>query len=157
MFECEKCGSATRAMLMMQVSAPPEMLHYFSKKNMRSKDFHILGVLWETADYICTNESCRHITNGYGNYVTNLKKENERLKKILEEEYERGRITNYKDDTPSIIKELKEQATVLIDEGWGCSSLEFDEEKFAELLLKFVMLYVTQYTIQNGYCVKCLE
>jgi dihydroorotate dehydrogenase len=51
---------------------------------MQSKEFQILGVLWETADFICLNESCRHVTNGYGNYVTDLKKENERLKKLLE-------------------------------------------------------------------------
>jgi len=34
------------------------------------------------------------------------------------------------------IKELKEQATVLIDDDWGCIYPEFDEEKFAELIVK---------------------
>ena len=84
MFNCEKCGGSTNAMVLMEVSAPSEMMHKFSKKNMQSKEFQILGVLWETADFICLNESCRHVTNGYGNYVTDLKKENERLKKLLE-------------------------------------------------------------------------
>lgn len=84
MFECERCGSPTKAMLQMSVCAPSEMMHNFSKKNIRSAEFQIHGVLWETADFICTNEACRHITDGYGNYVTRLKKENEKLKSVLE-------------------------------------------------------------------------
>lgn len=80
MFECEKCGSPTRAMVQMAVSAPSEMMYDFTKKNMKSADFKIHGVIWETADFICTNQSCQHVTNGYGNYVTRLKKENETLK-----------------------------------------------------------------------------
>lgn len=85
MFECEKCGSPTKAMVMMQVCAPANMMHNFSKKNMRDKNFTIMGVMWETADYICTNEKCRHVTNGYGNYVTNLQKENELLKQKIKD------------------------------------------------------------------------
>lgn len=83
MFECEKCGSPTKAMGQMTVSVPSSMMHNFSKKNMRSKDFEVFGVLWETFDFICTNESCRHVRNGYGNYVTNLKKENDELKEQI--------------------------------------------------------------------------
>jgi len=67
----------------MQVVAPSDMMYKFSKKNMKSKEFQIYGVLWETADFICTNSACNHVTNGYGNYVTNLKKENEILKRNL--------------------------------------------------------------------------
>jgi len=69
----------------MVVTAPSEMMHKFTKKFMQSKDFNINGVLWETADYLCINETCRHVSNGYGNYVSNLKKENEALKKRLGE------------------------------------------------------------------------
>lgn len=83
MFECEKCGSPTDAMVQMVVCAPSTMLHRFTKKNMNTKEFRIKGVLWETADFLCTNDECRHVTDGYGNYVTNLKKENERLKTEL--------------------------------------------------------------------------
>ena len=43
-------------------------------------------VLWETADFICTNPKCGKVLNGYGNYVTNLKKEVERLKAKYEPE-----------------------------------------------------------------------
>jgi hypothetical protein len=45
MFECEKCGSPTKAMVQMQVSAPAEMMHNFTKKNMASKEFRIMGGL----------------------------------------------------------------------------------------------------------------
>jgi hypothetical protein len=34
------------------------------------------------------------------------------------------------------IKELKEQATVLVDDDWGCIYPEFDEEKFAQLIVE---------------------
>ena len=38
-----------------------------------------MGVKWETADFICTNAECRHVTLGYGNYVSNLEKEKDKL------------------------------------------------------------------------------
>lgn len=85
MYQCEKCGSETRAMGYMQVSVPSSYMNNFTKNNIKSKEFRILGVNWETFDFICTNESCRYVTDGYGNYVTNLKKENERLKNSLNE------------------------------------------------------------------------
>ncbi len=81
MFECEKCGGDTRVMVQIVVSAPSDMMHNFTKGNMRSKEFKIMGVLWETGDFICN--LCGHVTDGYGNYVTNLRKENEKLKTIL--------------------------------------------------------------------------
>lgn len=83
MYKCEKCGSETKAMVLMSVCAPSEMLHNFTKKNLNSKEFQILGVLWETADFLCQNEECRHVSNGYGNYVTKLAKENKELKEEL--------------------------------------------------------------------------
>jgi hypothetical protein len=61
------------------------MAHQFSKKNLRKKEVYLMGVLWETADYICTNPKCGKVVDGYGNYVSNLKKENEILKKKLME------------------------------------------------------------------------
>lgn len=81
MFECERCGGESRVMVMMQVSAPSSMMYKFSKKNMASKEFTIWGVNWETADFICTK--CGYTTNGYGNYVKKLEKENEELKQKL--------------------------------------------------------------------------
>lgn len=65
------------------LSAPGELAHQFSKQNLRRKDVYLMGVLWETADYICTNEACQYIIDGYGNYVTGLEKENDRLKQEL--------------------------------------------------------------------------
>ena len=93
MHKCEKCGSDTKVMVQMSVCAPSEMMYDFSKKNMSKKDFKVLGVLRETADYLCTNNDCGHISNGYGNYVTNLKKENDRLKEELKK-YKKDRNTN---------------------------------------------------------------
>ena len=63
------------------ISAPGELAHKFGKSNLRRGDVHLLGVQWETADYICSNPKCGHVVDGYGNYVSNLKKENDRLKK----------------------------------------------------------------------------
>mgnify|MGYP000704705494 CR=1 FL=1 len=78
-FECQKCGSLTRVQVLASISAPGELSHQFSKSNLRRADVWLMGVNWETADYICTNDMCRHVTNGYGNYVTRLKNEREGL------------------------------------------------------------------------------
>ena len=78
--KCERCGNDTRIQVQAVISAPGELAHQFSKQNLRRKDVYLMGVLWETADYICTNPDCRKVINGYGNYITNLKKEVERLK-----------------------------------------------------------------------------
>ncbi len=77
---CEKCNSPTRMQVQATISAPGELAHQFSKKNLRQKEVHLMGVMWETADFICTNPNCSHVTNGYGTYVSNLRKEVERLK-----------------------------------------------------------------------------
>lgn len=81
--KCPRCGSDTRVMVQAVLSAPSSLMHQFSKSNLRRKDVYLTGVLWETADTICTNEKCRAVQDGYGNYVTNLKKENERLQATL--------------------------------------------------------------------------
>lgn len=81
---CERCGAPLRMQVQAVLSAPGELTHQFSKSNLRRKDVYLLGVLWETADYICTNPACGKVTDGYGNYVTWLKKEVERLKEKYE-------------------------------------------------------------------------
>lgn len=81
--KCERCGGSTRMQVQAVISAPGELAHKFSKKNLRRKDVHFIGVLWETADFICENTKCRHVLNGYGNYVTELKKEVERLRSLV--------------------------------------------------------------------------
>ena len=78
--ECDRCGSPTRMQVEAVISAPGELAHRFSKQNLRSKDVYLLGVMWETAGFICTNPKCGKVRDGYMNYVTNLKKEVERLK-----------------------------------------------------------------------------
>jgi hypothetical protein len=77
--KCPKCGSPTRMMVQTCITAPSELYGNMTKAAYRRKDVELWGVLWETADFICTNEKCGHATDGYGNYLTNLKKENERL------------------------------------------------------------------------------
>jgi len=79
MNECQKCGSDTRMQVNVVISAPGDLAHNLSKRNLRSKDVFIMGVKWETADFICTNAKCRHVTIGYGNYVSNLEKEKDKL------------------------------------------------------------------------------
>ena len=54
---------------------------------------YLMGVLWETADFICTNPECRKVLDGYGNYVTSLKKEVERLKSKYEPETPNAEVT----------------------------------------------------------------
>lgn len=70
---CENCGSEMQMTVQMLVSAPSSMESHFTKMNMRKKEFKPVAVSWETANYFC--ENCGHIIHGYGNYVTNLKKD----------------------------------------------------------------------------------
>ena len=90
--KCIHCGSPTRMQVQATISAPGELNHQLSKTNLRRKDVHLIGVQWETADYICTNPKCQRVTDGYGNYVSNLKKENEQLKEALAR-YEQHGVT----------------------------------------------------------------
>jgi hypothetical protein len=83
---------------MMQVqaviSAPGELAHKLSKQNLRRRDVYLIGVLWDTADFICTNPKCGKVLDGYGNYVTNLEKEVERLKAKYEDDEEWTSLKN---------------------------------------------------------------
>jgi len=81
MYNCENCGSETRIHVQAILSTPSSLEGQFSKSNLRRKDVYLMGVNWETSDYIC--EKCGLVKNGYGNYVSNLKKENCELKKLL--------------------------------------------------------------------------
>lgn len=92
---CERCGSPTRMQVQAVISAPGNMYHEFTKKNLRDKSVKLLGVLWETAGFICTNPTCQKVTKGYGNYVTNLVEENKFLISKLEE-LERALANNNK-------------------------------------------------------------
>lgn len=77
--KCEKCGSETRMQVQLSISAPGACYRKLSKQVFRGKDVQVLGANWETADFICTNPTCGHVRDGYGNYVTNLEKRNEAL------------------------------------------------------------------------------
>ena len=81
--KCERCGQETRMQVQAVLAAPSELLHKFSKSNLRRADVYLMGVLWETADFICTNFECRTVTDGYGNYVSRLKKDHDALRKEL--------------------------------------------------------------------------
>lgn len=81
--QCVKCGSPTRMQVQLTVSAPGALYHKLSKQALRRKGVDVLGANWETADFICTNPDCCHVTEGFGNYVTNLKKRAERLEAEL--------------------------------------------------------------------------
>lgn len=80
--KCPRCGSEGRIMGQVCVSAPSKNMYHLPKTVFRSKDIEIWGVLWETFEFICNK--CHYIEQAYGNYVTNLKKENEELKKEIE-------------------------------------------------------------------------
>lgn len=83
MHNCTKCGKETRMQVKAVLSAPSSLEGRFSKTNLRSKDVYLMGVNWETADYIC--EHCRTVENGYGNYVSRLERKNEEMKQLLED------------------------------------------------------------------------
>jgi hypothetical protein len=59
------------------------MYRQFSKQNLRSKEVHLQGVLWETTDFICESKDCGRVTNGYGNYVSKLKERVDELEAQL--------------------------------------------------------------------------
>lgn len=84
-FKCQRCGSDTLMQLQITISAPSSFYGNLSKTNLRKKECRIVGVKWETADYICTNHECRYVAKGYGDYVINLQKENKQLKTMLEQ------------------------------------------------------------------------
>lgn len=73
-------------MVQATIVAPSTYRHEFSKKMMRDKNVHFNGVLWETADYICKDPDCRCVSNGYGNYVTRLKKKNDLQSVAIQED-----------------------------------------------------------------------
>lgn len=80
---CPYCGSTrTRMMGNISVSFPSSMNHNLTRANMRSAQFRIHGVLWETMDLIC--EDCNRVEDAYGNYVTRLEKENAELRARLD-------------------------------------------------------------------------
>jgi hypothetical protein len=82
--KCIHCGGKTRMQVQAVISAPGELANQLSKKNLRSKEVYLMGVLWETADYICAEPNCgRLVLDGYGNYVTNLKKRVKELEASL--------------------------------------------------------------------------
>lgn len=81
---CSKCDSPTRIQVQAVISAPGNLFRRLSKRDVRRSDVQIVGVLWDTTDIICTNSDCCHISNGYGNYVTNLEREVKRLKSKYE-------------------------------------------------------------------------
>lgn len=83
--KCPKCGGPARIQVQATLATPAELAHQFSKSNLRRKDCYLLGVNWETMDIICTSPKCRHVSNGYGNYVTRLADRVRMLEDILKE------------------------------------------------------------------------
>lgn len=83
--KCVKCGGDVKMMVQMTIVAPGELFHNFTKANLRRKDVHSMGVNWGAADFLCQNPKCGYVDDGFGNYVKNLVKENEELKKKIKE------------------------------------------------------------------------
>lgn len=81
---CPKCGGKQRMHVVATISAPADMYGQLHKANLREKGVYLMGVNWETADFMC--EVCGCLTkDGYGNYVTRLEKENQKLKEKNQE------------------------------------------------------------------------
>jgi len=79
--DCPKCGTEMRMHVQVIISAPSSMEGNFSKRNIRKKEVYLLGVKWETADYIC--KSCGTIIPDCGNYVCELENKIQKLEKQL--------------------------------------------------------------------------
>lgn len=72
---CPRCKSPMRMQVQATVSAPAKFERNLAKANLRRGDVYLLGVNWETADFICERPTCGHVTPGYGNYVTRMERE----------------------------------------------------------------------------------
>lgn len=80
--ECPKCGhTELRMHTQVTLSTPASMYAQFSKSNLRKKEVHLESANWETSTIICPK--CYWTNEGYGNYVTRLRVENEELKKRI--------------------------------------------------------------------------
>ncbi len=77
---CKKCGGDVRMQVQATVLAPGHMYRNLTKTNFSKKNVRFTCVNWETADFICENVNCGHITDGYGNYFTRLERENKELR-----------------------------------------------------------------------------
>lgn len=80
---CGKCGSETRIMTQITISAPSRFYGKFSKKNLASKEVELLGASWEGTDFICTNPKCGFVVDGFGSYIKKLEKEVKELREKL--------------------------------------------------------------------------
>ena len=84
MIRCQHCDSENvRIQGQATLSAPGELMHQFSKSNLRRKDVYLMGVNWETFDVICGD--CSRVTPAYGNYVSRMEKEVERLQACFDQ------------------------------------------------------------------------
>lgn len=62
---CPKCSQDTWMMnVYVHITAPAEMNHRFSKKNMRDACVKFAAVLWETTSFWCSNSKCGHWVDG---------------------------------------------------------------------------------------------
>jgi hypothetical protein len=114
-YECEKCGSPTRMQVLVGISAPGALSHQFSKQNLRNKEVWLTHVNWETADYICTNPKCGHVTNGYGNYVTRLEAENKALRESANKLLDALALKQYATTPPEVWPDIAPAANALSD------------------------------------------
>jgi len=78
--ECERCGRKTIMQVQAVISAPGDLENRFTKANLRRKDVHLIGCLWDQARFIC--DSCGHVSGGAKNYITQLENEITRLKAL---------------------------------------------------------------------------
>lgn len=70
-------------MVQATIAAPAGLAHQFSKQNLRRADVYLMGVNWETMDFVCGNPECARVTDGFGNYVTRLESQAGKLADAL--------------------------------------------------------------------------
>jgi hypothetical protein len=63
--QCPKCKKNTwHFNVYLHITAPGEMYHQLSKRNLRKQEVKIEAALWETTSWWCSNYKCMHHIDG---------------------------------------------------------------------------------------------
>ena len=113
-FSCPKCGSSMRMQVNACISAPSDLMHDFKKTNLRRKDVYFMGVFWETATHICSNEKCKNVIDGYINWIDEMKVQNEVMKEALQKIHELAHDVSTGPAVPDVYWEIRELAMQML-------------------------------------------
>ena len=64
---------------------PSALMGALTAENLKNATVRVVGVNWETFDFMCSSEACRHHEHAYGNYISRLEDENKMLHQRMKE------------------------------------------------------------------------